>query len=117
MNAFKYIDLAYTDQIADGDLEMKKVMIGMLLEDPVDEIQKMTRLTEEGNWDELRKVSHKMKSTLAFVGNTELTNTNKRVELLSKEEVQVEELPALVSSLNTLYMKAVEELRAVHESL
>lgn len=113
----QYIDLSYMDLMTDGEPEMKKMMLELLFDDPIKEIEKMFVLEKEKNWTDLKAVSHKMKSTLAFVGNDTLTKTNKRIELIAKEEAGFEELPELIDTLYDLFKKALIELKAEHARL
>ena len=114
---FQFIDLSYLDLMADGDDEMKQTMIEMLLEEIPEEMEKMKTLQEAGNWKELREVSHKMKSTLSFIGNSIMTEANKRIEDIAKSEERLEELPNLLGILLEIYPSTLEELRLVEAAL
>ena len=113
----KYIDLSYMELMSDGDVEMKRLMLELLFEEPLEEIKKMHVLCTNKNWTELKSVSHKMKSTLAFVGNDELTNTNKEIEKIAMENSDVNKLPALITFLQETYEKALIELKREHTRL
>ncbi|MEM1318712.1 MAG: Hpt domain-containing protein [Bacteroidota bacterium] len=110
-NTYNYINLDYMDMMSDGDESMKKVMLEMLLEELPVEIDKMNQLLGASNWEELGSVSHKMKSTLAFVGNNEMTEANKQVELIAKAQDDLGTLPSLVATLVELTPKALTELQ------
>jgi HPt (histidine-containing phosphotransfer) domain-containing protein len=110
---FRFIDLSYLDLMSDGDMEMKQTMIEMLLEEIPEEMEKMKVLHQDANWKELREVSHKMKSTLAFVGNHEMTEANKTIEDIAKAEQNLEQLPHLLAQLFDLYPKVLDELKLV----
>jgi len=103
--------------MADGDNEMKKVMLDMLFEEMPLELEKMKTLCDQGNWNELSSVCHKMKSTLSFVGNDVMTNSNKTLELMSKSETETESFPDLVNTLIEMWPKVKVELTEVHNSL
>lgn len=111
------IDLSYMELMADGDNDMKKIMLELLFDEPLQEIQAMYQMVKNDDWDGIRKASHKMKSTLAFVGNDSLTQTNKEIEDISKQEVGVEKLPQLVKMLDKLYQAVLVELKAEHAKL
>lgn len=113
----QYIDLSYLDLMSDGDVDMKKMMLELLFDEPISEIYKMKNLQEAANWQELRAVSHKMKSTLAFVGNEELTDINKNLEDYAKNETNLTELPGMIDQLRSTFEKALLELRREHARL
>ncbi len=111
--SYQHINLDYLDLMSDGDEDMKKVMIEMLLEEVPAEVSKMNDLHQAGDWSQLREVSHKLKSTLAFIGNSVLTNANQKVEDISKSEQGIEELPSLLDSISATFPNALEELKTV----
>ncbi len=110
---FQFINLDYLDLMSDGDEDMKQTMIEMLLEEIPEEMEQMRVLNDEGNWKELREVSHKMKSTLSFVGNQEMTAANQQVEDIAKAGEGTDALPGLLAILFDLYPKVLEELRTI----
>lgn len=111
------IDLSYMDLMADGDKDMKKVMLELLFEEPIQDIQSMYEMVRNSDYDAIKKVSHKMKSTLAFVGNNKLTETNKKIESIAKSENNVDQLPDLVETLDKLYQVILIQLKAEHKKL
>lgn len=111
------IDLSYMDLMADGDKDMKKVMLELLFEEPIQDIQSMYEMVRNNDYDAIKKVSHKMKSTLAFVGNNKLTETNKKIESIAKSEDNVDQLPDLVETLDKLYQVILIQLKAEHKKL
>jgi len=78
------LDLSYLDMMADGDGSMKKTMLDMLLEEMPPELDKLRQAVLGHDREQLRQVSHKMKSTLAFIGNAPMTEANAKLEELGK---------------------------------
>ncbi len=113
VNTYAHLNLDYLNLMSDGDLDMKKVMLEMLLEELPSEIKKMRPLMEDKKWEKLKDVSHKMKSTLAFVGNEEMTIANTVVEQISKDLENFEELPELITILENMTEKVMPELKIV----
>jgi PAS domain S-box-containing protein len=112
-----YIDLSYMELMSDGDVEIKKLMLELLFDEPLEEFKKMKQFFSVQDWTGLKAVSHKMKSTLAFVGNAELTDKNKEVEKIAMAESGMDKLPALIDSLEDIYKKALVELKSEHARL
>ena len=110
---FQFINLSYLDLMSDGDEEMKLTMIEMLLSEIPEEMEKLQTSYDEKNWVQLREVSHKMKSTLSFVGNEAMTEANKRIEDIAKSVSGLEELPDLLDKLMDIYPKALNELKLI----
>lgn len=110
VNCYKYINLEYMEMMSDGDDSMKKIMLEMLLDELPQEINKLESLCQEGNWKEVGAISHKLKSTLAFVGNDEMTDANKNIEQLAKENEGSKQIPDLVQKLKVLFPNTISEL-------
>jgi HPt (histidine-containing phosphotransfer) domain-containing protein len=108
---YKHINLDYLEMMSDGDDSMKKTMLEMLLEELPQEVKKMTELLEQKNWETLSSVSHKMKSTLAFVGNEEMTDANKQVEQIAKSTPSTDSLQDLLNVLKRVCPLAITELQ------
>ncbi len=114
MSTYQFLNLDYLDLMADGDDDMKATMVEMLVEEIPEEMEKMKQAYDAADWRELREVSHKMKSTLAFVGNDAMTEANKEVEEIGKDGgVNAEKVPELLGILFDVYPKALTELRTV----
>jgi CheY-like chemotaxis protein len=111
------IDLSYMDLMADGDNDMKKIMLELLFEEPLQEIQSMYQMLKDDNLSAIKKVSHKMKSTLAFIGNDDLTKINVDIETIAKNEKELEQLPNLVRHLDKLYQAVLVLLKEEHDKL
>ena len=112
VKTYEFINLDYLYLMADGDDSMKKIMLEMLLEELPVEVEKMRNLLEANDWQDLMSVSHKMKSTLSYVGNDEMTNANKEIELIAKDNGDYNKLTPLVSIVETQLNRVMPELQA-----
>jgi len=107
----EFINLEYLDLMADGDTSMRQVLLEMLLTELPVELNKMRVLLDQQDWGELREVSHKMKSTLPFIGNKSLIEANKEIERRSKEEEDLQGIPHLLQVLESAYPNVELELK------
>jgi len=110
-NTYQFINLEYLDLMSDGDNGMKKILLEMLLDELPTEFEKMIACSDSKSWNDLSEVSHKMKSTLAYVGNDEMTVSNKTIEILSKTEQDLDQIPTLLASLKTNLDRVMPELK------
>ena len=106
------IDLTYLDMMADGDDFMKKTMLDMLLEEMPPELEKLRGAYLAQDGEELRQVAHKMKSTLAFVGNIAMTDANAALEVIGKENTELQRAAIHLTTLETLAPGVLNALRA-----
>ena len=107
-----HTNLEYLRLMADGDKDMEQTMLEMLIAELPGEFEKMKALLQAENWEELSKVSHKMKSTLAFIGNDEMTHANREIEQLSKRQVDFGRIAELMVAFGSALPAVMEELGA-----
>ncbi len=108
---YAYIDLSYLDLMADGDAKLRRIMLKLLSEELPTDFKKYQPLYKKRNWKELHRISHRMKTTLSFVGNEELTRLNARIEKIVKTHTNLEQLPNLLEKVQQVYPKALEEIK------
>jgi len=116
-SASSLLNLDYMDMMSDGDPDMKKVMLEMLLEEIPQELQKMREVYTAADWNGLASVAHKMKSTLSFVGNDAMTNANKELESIGKTQEGTEKVNGLIEILENTSAPVLVELKKVFEGL
>jgi HPt (histidine-containing phosphotransfer) domain-containing protein len=107
----QFIDLEYMDLMCEEDISMKKMMLEMLLDEIPGELTKMRLCLNTADWKDLNAVSHKFKSTLAFIGNTEMTNANKQIEQATKQLVALENIPDWLQILEDTGISVIKELK------
>jgi len=117
VKVYNFINLDYLDMMSDGDLEMKKVMLDMLFEELPQEISKMRQLTDASDWNELKSVAHKMKSTLSFVGCDPMTSSNSDIEMICKDGGDTAKVEPLMTVLESNLDNVMSELRIEHSKL
>lgn len=109
-------DLTYLRSMTAGDAEMLQVMLDMLIAEIPEETNKMNTFAATQQWHDLFQVSHKMKTTLAFIGNAEMTELNKIIEHCTRNDSDLETVPDMLERLTELSHLAVEELKVATES-
>lgn len=111
-STYSYINLEYLELMSDGDIDMKKIMLEMLLEELPTEVQKLAVFSIEKDLKNLSAVSHKLKSTLAFVGNNTLDQTNKAIEKIAiGEKENYSDLTSMTANMDKYCELVLVELR------
>lgn len=110
---YQYIQLDYLETMTDGDPDMMQTMLDMLIMEIPEEIEKMNVALAAQDWEELFQLSHKMKTTLSFIGNEEIIEANKTVEHNARHRENLDTVPSLVATIDNLGAKVVNELRQV----
>ena len=108
---YEFINLEYLELMADGDPEMKVVMLDMLLTELPEELAKMRKEFDEQAWEILGSTSHKMKSTLSFVGNPKMTEANKDIESICKEGERLTQIGDMINAMEALVPSILLEIK------
>ena len=114
---YQYINLEYLDMMTDGDTEMKKEILGIVIEEVENEIPKMLNFFKAGDIENTNRISHKFKSTLAFVGNDLISDANKEAELITKMNGDYDKLPELFKIVEEMQPKVLSDLKLYYKTL
>lgn len=108
---FQHINFEYLETMTGRDADMMNQMIKMLIDEIPTEIVKMQESVASKDWEEVFQISHKLKTTLAFIGNTDITSLNKTIEHCSRNQVEMKEIPPMVEQLSELSEPIMNELK------
>jgi HPt (histidine-containing phosphotransfer) domain-containing protein len=95
MHAFKHLDLTYLESLIGDDTETMAVIFSTLLEEVPEELEKMEILIANKDWHTFHEVSHKFKSTLAYVGNDIIFDSNQDMMMNARNMSNLDKIPAL----------------------
>ncbi len=109
--SFQHINLEYLETMTGGDADMMNQMLTMLIDEIPCEIIKMQESVTSKDWEEVFQISHKLKTTLAFIGNADMTSLNKTIEHCARNRVEIKDIPPMVQQLSDLSMPVLEELK------
>ena len=108
---FKYIRLDYLDELTGGDSELVDEMLRLFYDNTPPVLEKLALLYEEKNWDEMKKVAHKFKPTLSYVGIHELDGVVPQLEKHAQDFDPDGKIPGLIDTLQYYCKEALDELR------
>lgn len=107
---FRHINLEYLETMTDGDADMMQTMLEMLIAEIPEEMDNMKQCAEKEDWNEIFQISHKMKTTLSYIGNTEMIELNRQIEHDARHREDISTLPARIATLCAMSVPVVEEL-------
>ena len=104
-------DLSYLESMTEGDTGLISEMIEIFSTQVVEFSELMQEFLERKDWQELSKLAHKAKSSVAIMGMTVLSEKLRDLEKLAKEEKEVHSFPEYIDYFNTASRDAVTELK------
>lgn len=112
-------DLSLVYQSAYGNRDFVVKMIEIFLVETPEALLNIRSLIQEKNWDELRQVSHKLKSSVKLMGVHLAIPDVTNIELYALERKNLDKLPILLEradeNLTAALLDLAEEMEAIRE--
>lgn len=116
-NKFKVINLNYLKELSGGDSQFIKEMLEIFLANYPKYMKKLTTGIEVKEWVEIRKMAHKIKPTLAYIGLDELIPEFQQVEEWALANTNYESIVTKINTLNATCKLALEEVETAVKEL
>jgi HPt (histidine-containing phosphotransfer) domain-containing protein len=113
MQTTSMIDLSHLRLFTMGDAETEKMMLGEIVNELMVESAQIRTLVRDANWQALARVTHKLKTTLPFIGNKELIDLNLKVEHASRNNQDHVAIPAWTDQFLALLPEVIAELESM----
>lgn len=102
----------YLNELAKGDTAFIAEMIAIFLEENPEEIKTLEAAIKENQFENIKSISHHMKSTIPFVGIDRLIGKNLLdIEKLAAEKTGLDIIKTLFENVKTVCEKAYTELK------
>ncbi len=108
--ASSYVNLSYLEEISANNQEFIRDMIKLFIRQTPPFIEQFKVACQTADWENIRYLAHKMKSTIATVGINELESVMNQLETLGAQESNLAEVTQLTAHLEEVCSKAYEEL-------
>jgi HPt (histidine-containing phosphotransfer) domain-containing protein len=107
---YKYINVEYLDSVTGGDPDITREIVNMFNEQVTEAYAEMLKLNTSGDYHNLGQLAHKVKSSAAIMGMTELALMLKTFELQTRERLETDRYPAYIERFRSDTAAAVAEL-------
>lgn len=108
---FKYVRLDYLNELTGGDDDIIGEMMNLFAENTPEVLTKLRSLYEEKEWEEIKKVAHKFKPTLSYMGIKELEGVVPQIEKLALDNDPEGKIPGLLDMLDYYSNEALREIK------
>lgn len=113
MEKFKHINMDYLNEMSDGSQDLVRDLISMFIKQVPVFSEQLDNLYQCGDYISLGKLAHKIKSSVAMMGISELTTDMKTLEFIAKEGKEKEKYPVYISKFKTISSEAIIELNDI----
>jgi len=111
MSENKLFNLDMVKTISNGNNDFVKKMINIFIDTTPPEIEIIKSSLESGNYSQLGATAHKIKPSIDTMGIQTLMEDIRSIEKYGKEAINTDELPSLVSKLETTLNTVFEQLK------
>lgn len=112
----KHINLEYLKNMSGGNYATIKDLAAIFMDEVPKLLQSMEDSVEKQDWNELRTIAHKSKSSLSIFGMNNLANEMSTLEKMAKDEKDTENYPNIISDFRSSCHEAIDELNAFLET-
>lgn len=105
--------MEYLDEISEGNQDLACDLIEMFIKQVPIFSEQLDTLYSNGDFILLSKLAHKIKSSVAMMGISELTADMKTLEFIAREGIETEKYPVFISKFKTISTEAINELNDI----
>ena len=109
-NKFKLINLELLNKTYHGNEKKIKKILNLSLENIPIQIKDLSKNYDSDNIKNLKVVAHSLKTTLNYLGLTEISNTSKEIENIATSNTNLEKVPEMIKTIETVWEIAKKEL-------
>jgi len=109
------VDWQHFSALCSGDAEIMNEVTKMLIDEIPTELIALNTAVTKKNWGDVFDISHKLKTTVSFFGNTELNNIVKTMEFSAHHNIDTHLIVGLkqqcTTTLNTIHTELIQKKR------
>jgi HPt (histidine-containing phosphotransfer) domain-containing protein len=105
------VDLSYLNDLSRGNKAFVKEMLSIFMQESPAEMNSIENAINDSNFELIKSTSHKLKSTIPFVGLDKIVGTDvMEMEALAANRSNIEQIKTHFSKVRAACAKAFEEL-------
>ena len=109
---YKFIDLSYLNVVAGDDLKTRATLLDLVAKEILDIIPQLSALYSGKAWGAIKDHVHRMRTTLTFAGNADMSTANSQIWKALVEMEAPESIGSMIHTLEANYQQVARELQA-----
>ncbi len=109
-SVYKTVDLQFLRASTDNNPDLMIKMIEIMLRETPEELENMEYQYYQQNWDRLRAVAHKFKSSAAFMGLPDIEEIVKEIQIDAEKQENLDDLWERIEKVKDTCLEACKEL-------
>jgi len=117
MESKKLFDLTNLNEMLGGDQKAIFQMVKIFLQATPESLSELNKCYEKNDLDGVSKLAHKLKSSIDIFCINDIKQDIRRLENNTRDNINIDEVPELVSKLNTILNLAIEQVKQEKDNL
>lgn len=117
MDSKKLFDLTNLNEMLGGDKKAILQMVKIFLQATPDSLNELNKCYEKNDYQGVSKLAHKLKSSVDIFAVTDIKQDIRRLETITRENVNLDEVPKLVGNINSILDKTIKQVEEEKEML
>jgi CheY-like chemotaxis protein len=103
-------DLTMVRSVSGGDESFIKKMVDLFVETVPPNVSDLINASEKGDWDQVARLAHKLKSTVDSMGIKTLKTDIRTVEANAKQKIGLDEIAPLTGNIEKVISQCIVQL-------
>lgn len=117
MDSKKLFDLTNLNEMLGGDQKAIFQMVKIFLQATPESLSELNKCYEKNDLDGVSRLAHKLKSSVDIFCVNDIKQDIRRLENNTRDNINVDEVPALVEKLNSILNQAIEQVKEEKDNL
>ncbi|MGE0079257.1 MAG: Hpt domain-containing protein [Bacteroidales bacterium] len=117
MSGYKHVNLDVLKEISEGSSDLMRDLIFLFISQIPVFSEQLDFYYKNEDFTSLGKLAHKIKSSVAMMGISELSSDMKKLELLAQDKKDTQKYPEFIERFKRISTEAVSELNDILQSI
>jgi HPt (histidine-containing phosphotransfer) domain-containing protein len=117
MDSKKLFDLTNLTEMLGGDKKAILQMVKIFLQATPDSLGELNKCYEKDDYQGVSKLAHKLKSSVDIFSISEIKQDIRRLENITRENVNLDEVPTLVERINKILGETIKQVEKEKDTL
>ena len=117
MSGYKHVNLDVLKEISEGSNDLMRDLIFLFVSQIPVFSEQLDYYYKNEDFVSLGKLAHKIKSSVAMMGISELSSDMKKLENLAQEKKDIHKYPEFIEKFKRISTEAVSELNDILQSI
>ncbi len=104
-------DLSMMQAVSNGNTDFVRDIINLFLETIPEDLKALVAAGEVSAWNDIARIAHKLKSAVEHMGIHSLADTIRRLERVTDEHADLQQVPALIARVNDTMTAVFTQLK------